>query len=180
MKKTPTNSANIGGFQNEDIFATLKRIVERKGYLAHTQKWITAKEPPIFSSGDKLRVDFYFVGKPVAPRGFAISAKYQEVEGTTDSKVYYEVDYLIKRCIPMPCGLLLRGEFWLSESRRRAREWVLSQKDNKHLREVFFSVDDLIAWASNLPDCTGFDPSTTPGRTPPLPFPPAMEQGGLF
>jgi hypothetical protein len=179
MRKTPTNSANIGGLQNEDIFATLKRIFERKGYLTHTQKWVDAKESPIFSSGDRLRLDFYFEGKPVAPKGFAISAKYQEVEGTTDSKVYYEVDYLIKRCIPMPCALVIRGEYWLSHSRARARRWILAQKDNKHLKEVFFSVDDLYKWASGLPDCTGFDSNGSPGRAIPLPIPP-MEQTELF
>lgn len=180
MKKTPTNSANIGGLQNEDIAATLVRILKRKGYLVAEQKVVKAKELPIFSSGDTLRLDFYFEGKPEASHGMAISVKYQETEGTADSKVYYEINHNIKHCMPCPCVLVLRGDHWLSKVRTRAREWALAQRDGKHLKEVFFSVDDLYKWASNLRDCTGFDSNGgTPGRTLPLPLP-EMEQQGLF
>lgn len=179
MRKIPTNSANITGLQNEDIFATLTRILRRKGYLVTTQKDLTARESPIFAAGKHLRLDFYFEGKPAAPNGLAIEAKYQEVDGTADSKVYYEVDYLIKRCIPVPCVLLVRGEHWLSEKRTRARTWLTDQIDKKHLREVFYSVDNLYQWASNLPDCTGFPPNNGNGHPRPTPLP-GMEQKELL
>lgn len=169
MRKTPTNSANLTGLQNEDIFATLSKILRRKDYLVTTQKILVAKESPIFSLGNNLRVDFYFEGKPAAPNGLAISAKYQEIDGTTDSKVYYEVDYLIKRCMPVPTILLVRGPHWLSDNREKARIWLTDQIDGKRLRNVFFSVDDLYQWASNLLDCTGF--VTASGHVRPLPLP---------
>lgn len=169
MRKTPTNSANLTGLQNEDIFATLSKILRRKDYLVTTQKILVAKESPIFSLGNNLRVDFYFEGKPAALNGLAISAKYQEIDGTTDSKVYYEVDYLIKRCMPVPTILLVRGPHWLSDNREKARIWLTDQIDGKRLRNVFFSVDDLYQWASNLPDCTGF--VTASGHVRPLPLP---------
>lgn len=177
MRKTLTNSANITGFQNEDIFATLSKILTRKGYLVTTQKDLTARESPIFSAGDGLRIDFYFEGKPAAPSGLAISAKYQEVDGTADSKVYYEVDYLIKRCMPVPTILLVRGKHWLGKNREKARIWLTDQIDNKRLRGVFYSVDDLFQWASNLPDCTGF--VTINGHARPLLLP-GMEQKELL
>lgn len=180
MKKTPTNSANITGFQNEDMFATLGRILSRKGYLVTMQKRLTTKELPIFSTGKELLVDFYFEGKPAAPKGIAFSAKYQEVEGSADTKVYYEVDYIIKRCLKIPCILIVRGDHWLSEQRERARIWLKRQVDGKRLKEVFFSVDDLYQWASNLPDCTGFE--SNDGQIKPFPILPLspMEQSELF
>lgn len=179
MRKTPTNSANITGLQNEDIFATLGKILRRKEYLVTTQKVLVAKESPIFSLGSNLRVDFYFEGKPAAPNGLAISAKYQEIDGTTDSKVYYEVDYLIKRCMPVPTILLVRGPHWLSDNREKARIWLTGQIDNKRLRDVFYSVDDLFQWASNLPDCNGF-PSGGNGGHPRPALLPGMGQKELL
>lgn len=179
MKKTPTNSSNITGMQNEDIFASLGRILSRKGYIIKAKKRLIAKEPLIFSSGDEVEVDFYFQGKPAAPKGMAISAKYQEVGGSADSKVFYEM-HVIKNCTPCPSYLLVRGEHWLSKIRARARAWLISQVDGKQLRGVFFTVDDLFRWAGDLPDCTGFDSNRNPQR--PLPLMPLsdMEQQGLF
>jgi hypothetical protein len=179
MRKTLTNSANITGFQNEDIFATLGRILSRKDYLVTTQKSLAAKESPIFSSGEILRVDFYFEGKPAAPNGLAVSAKYQEQDGSADSKVYYEVEYVIKRCMPVPTILLVRGPHWLGEPRKKARNWLTNQVDYKRLREVFYSVDDLYQWASNLPDCTGFNGGGSNGHSRP-PTLPGMGQGELL
>lgn len=178
MRKTLTNSANIGGLQNEDIFATLSQMLKRKGYLVATQKIIEAKEAPIFSTGNRLRLDFYFEGKPAAPLGMAVSAKYQEVDGTADKAVYYEVVHVIKRCMPVPCVLLVRGDHWLSKGRAEARGWLLEQKDSRHLREVFFSVDDFYKWAGSLPDCTGVNFNNGQPNLQ-LPFTP-MEQRELF
>lgn len=181
MKKTQTNAANISGLQNEDIFATLSKILAiRKGYLVAGQKELVSRVPPIFSAGKIIKADFYFEGKPFAPNGFVISAKYQEVEGTADSKVYYEVDWVIKRCIPVPTILLVRGEHWLSDNRERARIWLKEQIDHKWLKDVFFSVDELYQWASNLPDCTGFtkaDKVTTPKSMPMVDL---LQQGEMF
>lgn len=178
MKKTPTNSANITGLQNEDVFATLTKILKRKGYITVPKKRIVAKEPPIFSSGDEVELDFYFEGKPVAPKGMAISAKYQESGGSVDSKVFYEM-HVIKKCTPCPSYLLVRGEHWLSKARARARAWLSNEVDGKQLRGVFFTVDDLYKWASSLPDCTGVDSFKNPQRVLSLPLP-EMEQTELF
>lgn len=155
MRKIPT-TAKITGMQNEDLFASLSRILHRKSYLVATQKILTPRKSPIFSSGNTICVDFYFEGKPAAPGGLAISAKYQEIGGTADEKVYYEVEWIIKQCCPVPCILLVRGEHWLSDRRERARKWLKDQIDYKQLKNVFFSADALYQWASDLPDCTGF------------------------
>ena len=127
MIKTQTNTSNINGFQNEDIFAMLGQMLQRKGYLTAVQHRLVSKNPPIFSMGNEIRADFYFEGKPAAPNGFVISAKYQEIEGTADSKVYYEVDWIIKKCLPCPAVLLVRGDHWVGYSRQRAREWLESR-----------------------------------------------------
>lgn len=181
MKRTLTNSANITGLQNEDVFATLSRILaRRKGYLVATQKDLAPRKLPIFSSGNILKADFYFEGKPFAPHGFVISAKYQEVGGTADSKVYYEVDWIIKKCMPVPSILLVRGEHWLSEPRERARIWLKEQIDQRWLRDVFFSVDELYTWAGNLPDCTGFTNNIGPNNSPSMPMVDLLHQSTFF
>lgn len=177
MRKTLTNSSNITGLENEDIFATLSRILRRKGYLVVTQKILTPRKPMIFSSGNTICVDFYFEGKPAAPNGFAVSAKYQESGGSADTKVYYEVVWAIKECTPVPSVLLVRGDHWLSDARERARIWLKSQIDRRWLKDVFFSVDNLYQWASNFPECTGFDYGN--GHARPLPLP-GMEQKELL
>lgn len=177
MKKTLTNSANISGFQNEDVFPMLSRILKRKGYLIAEQKNLDAKAPPIFSVNNTIRADFYFEGKPIAPSGFVVSTKYQENDGTADSKVYYEVEYVIKQALPCPAVLLVRGDHWLGNSRQRARKWLENQVDGKRLRGVFFSVDDLVTWASGLPECTGFVYKNGHARPEVLP---GMEQVELF
>ncbi len=140
---------------------------ENDGYTVSAQYTLQPhqlSEKPLFS--DSIIVDIFVQGMRLPGidsfNGLVVSVKSQDVGGTAEQKVYYEVDYVLNTCCSIPSILILVGDWWTSGKRNRFIEWANAQRTSGRLSFVFVGFDDFFSFLSKYTDIDG--PTTLPSK----------------
>jgi hypothetical protein len=134
----PSNqTANSSGKQTEQIIEAACNVLRDKGYIVAPQHPYNGKVLDLFIRG----IDQY-------PHGLAISIKNQDVAGTADHKLLYEVDVL-DTDIRVPAILLLSGDGF----DKRVVNRVKLRTQERYRSVTIMRMDEFFAMLKRLPKC---------------------------
>lgn len=133
-------TANSSGKETEEAIEAICKSLQRKGY-------IVVRQYPI---GDK-KIDIFVRGIKEYPDGLIISVKNQDVAGTAEQKLLYEIDVLHTDMGGKPSILLLVGNGFSQKVIDR-----IEMRRKTHYRRVvhmFRGIDEFLSWVKRQPKC---------------------------